>query len=193
MRKQRTSDAYRVWLSEIMLQQTTSEGRSGPIPKKFIARWPDVTALGRASLDDVLRRWAGSATTRARATSTTARGCGGARPWLVFPRYRQTVWARCRASGPYIAAAIAAIAFDRIASPVDGNIERVVSRLFVVEERVPQAEAADPAIGGDAARRLSRAGDSAQALSMDVPAELLLDARANQAGLRRTCPGLSDE
>src|SRR5438105_15156536 len=53
-----TSDPYRVWLSEIMLQQTTVKA-VGPYFEKFVARWPDVTALGRASLDDVLRTWAG--------------------------------------------------------------------------------------------------------------------------------------
>ena len=52
------SDPYRVWLSEIMLQQTTVRA-VGPYFEKFVARWPDVTALGRAALDDVLRMWAG--------------------------------------------------------------------------------------------------------------------------------------
>lgn len=159
-----TPDAYRVWLSEIMLQQTTVKA-VGPYFEKFIARWPDVTALGRASLDDVLRMWAGLGYySRARNLYACAvavtRDHGG-----VFPDTEQGLRA-LPGIGPYTAAAIAAIAFDRRTMPVDGNIERVVSRLFVVEEELPQAK---PLIQQLAATLLadSRAGDSAQAL-MDL-------------------------
>ncbi|MGY3423786.1 A/G-specific adenine glycosylase [Bradyrhizobium sp. F1.13.4] len=162
------SDPYRVWLSEIMLQQTTVKA-VGPYFEKFVARWPDVTALGRASQDDVLRMWAGlgyysrARNLRACAVAVT-REHGG-----TFPDTELGLRA-LPGIGPYTAAAIAAIAFDRRTMPVDGNIERVVSRLFAVEEELPQAK---PLIQELAATLLadSRAGDSAQAL-MDVGASI---------------------
>ncbi|MBR0718271.1 A/G-specific adenine glycosylase [Bradyrhizobium liaoningense] len=157
-------DPYRVWLSEIMLQQTTVKA-VGPYFEKFMARWPDVTALGRASQDDVLRMWAGLGYySRARNLHACAvavtREHGG-----VFPDTEEGLRA-LPGIGPYTAAAIAAIAFDRRTMPVDGNIERVVSRLFAVEEELPQAK---PLIQQLAATLLAdaRAGDSAQAL-MDL-------------------------
>ena len=158
------ADPYRVWLSEIMLQQTGVK-TVGPYFEKFVARWPDVAALGRASLDDVLRMWAGLGYySRARNLHACAvavlRDHGG-----VFPDTEEGLRA-LPGIGPYTAAAIAAIAFDRRTMPVDGNIERVVSRLFAVEEPLPQAK---PLIQQLAATLLgpSRAGDSAQAL-MDL-------------------------
>ncbi|OAF01723.1 A/G-specific adenine glycosylase [Bradyrhizobium centrolobii] len=163
-----TADPYRVWLSEIMLQQTTVKA-VGPYFEKFVARWPDVTALGRASLDDVLRMWAGLGYySRARnlyaCAVAVARDHGG-----EFPDTEEGLRA-LPGIGPYTAAAIAAIAFDRRTMPVDGNIERVVSRLFAVEEELPQAK---PLIRQLAATLLadSRAGDSAQAL-MDLGASI---------------------
>ena len=164
------ADPYRVWLSEIMLQQTGVK-TVGPYFEKFVARWPDVEALGGASLDDVLRMWAGLGYySRARNLHACAvavrRDHGGA-----FPDTEQGLRA-LPGIGPYTASAIAAIAFGRRTMPVDGNIERVVSRLFAVEEPLPQAK---PLIGQLAATLLgdsragdeSRAGDSAQAL-MDL-------------------------
>ncbi len=165
------ADPYRVWLSEIMLQQTGVK-TVGPYFEKFVARWPDVDALGRASLDDVLRMWAGLGYySRARNLHACAvavrRDHGGA-----FPDMEEGLLT-LPGIGPYTAAAIAAIAFGRRTMPVDGNIERVVSRLFAVEEPLPQAK---PRIGELAATLLgesragdvkSRAGDSAQAL-MDL-------------------------
>lgn len=163
-----TSDPYRVWLSEIMLQQTTVKA-VGPYFEKFVARWPDVTALGRASQDDVLRMWAGLGYySRARNLHACAvavtRDHGG-----IFPGTEEALRA-LPGIGPYTAAAIAAIAFDRRTMPVDGNIERVISRLFAVEEELPQAK---PRIQQLAATLLadSRAGDSAQAL-MDLGASI---------------------
>jgi A/G-specific adenine glycosylase len=157
-------DPYRVWLSEIMLQQTGVK-TVGPYFEKFLARWPDVVALGRASQDDVLRMWAGLGYySRARNLHACAvavlRDHGG-----VFPDTEEGL-RQLPGIGPYTAAAIGAIAFDIRTMPVDGNIERVVSRLYAVEEPLPQAkpriqELASTLLG------LSRAGDSAQAL-MDL-------------------------
>ena len=147
-----------------MLQQTGVK-TVGPYFEKFLARWPDVDALGRASLDDVLRMWAGLGYySRARNLHACAmavrRDHGG-----VFPDTEEGLRS-LPGIGPYTAAAISAIAFDRHTMPVDGNIERVVSRLFAVEEPLPQAK---PLIRQLAATLLgaSRAGDSAQAL-MDL-------------------------
>ena len=172
------ADPYRVWLSEIMLQQTGVK-TVGPYFEKFLARWPDVGSLGRASQDDVLRMWAGLGYySRARNLHACAvavlRDHGG-----VFPDTEEGL-RKLPGIGPYTAAAIGAIAFDIRTMPVDGNIERVVSRLFAVEEPLPQAK---PLIGklastllgesraGDEKSRAgdekSRAGDSAQAL-MDL-------------------------
>jgi len=172
------AEPYSVWLSEIMLQQT---GVKTVVPyfKKFLARWPDVEALGGASLDDVLRMWAGLGYySRARNLHACAvavlRDCNGA-----FPDTEEGLRG-LPGIGPYTAAAIAAIAFDRRTMPVDGNIERVVSRLFAVEEPLPRAkplirQLAATLLGasrtGDEKSRAgdeeSRAGDSAQAL-MDL-------------------------
>ena len=162
------ADPYRVWLSEIMLQQTGVK-TVGPYFLKFLARWPEVAALGRASLDDVLRMWAGLGYySRARnlhaCAVTVLRDHGGA-----FPDTEEGLRS-LPGIGPYTAAAIAAIAFGRRTMPVDGNIERVVSRLFAVEEALPQAkplirQLAATLLGAN--ENVSRAGDSAQAL-MDL-------------------------
>jgi A/G-specific adenine glycosylase len=162
------ADPYRVWLSEIMLQQTGVK-TVGPYFEKFVGRWPDVGALGRASLDDVLRMWAGLGY-YSRARNLHACAVAVLRDHdAVFPDTEERL-RTLPGIGPYTASAIAAIAFDRRTMPVDGNIERVVSRLFAVEEPLPQAK---PLIQQLAATLLadgdekSRAGDSAQAL-MDL-------------------------
>jgi A/G-specific adenine glycosylase len=168
----KAADPYSVWLSEIMLQQTGVK-MVGPYFEKFLARWPDVDALGRASLDDVLRMWAGLGYySRARNLHACAvavvRDHNGA-----FPDTEEALRS-LPGIGPYTAAAIAAIAFGRRTMPVDGNIERVVSRLFAVEEPLPQSK---PLIKRLATTLLSaggaesRAGDSAQAL-MDLGASI---------------------
>jgi A/G-specific adenine glycosylase len=168
-------DAYRVWLSEIMLQQTGVK-TVGPYFEKFLGRWPDVAAMAQASLDDILRMWAGLGYySRARNLHACAvavmRDHGG-----VFPDSEEGLRA-LPGIGPYTASAIAAIAFDRRTMPVDGNIERVVSRLYAIEEPLPQAKPRiqqlattllDDARAGD---EKSRAGDSAQAL-MDLGASI---------------------
>ncbi len=169
------SDPYRVWLSEIMLQQTTVKA-VGPYFDKFVARWPDVASLARASLDDVLRLWAGlgyySRARNLHACATAVRRDHGG----TFPDTEEALRS-LPGIGPYTAAAIAAIAFDRPTMPVDGNIERVVSRLFAVEAPLPQAKPLiqqlaktllGEAFAGDGKLR---AGDSAQAL-MDLGASI---------------------
>jgi A/G-specific adenine glycosylase len=159
-------DPYRVWLSEIMLQQTTV-ATVGAYFDRFVARFPSVAALAAASLDDVLHAWQGLGYyARARNLHACARAVmtlhGGA-----FPDDVEGLRA-LPGIGAYTAPAIAAIAFDRKAAAVDGNVERVVARLFAVEAPLPGAK---PEL-----RRLAetlvpdrRAGDFAQAL-MDLGA-----------------------
>jgi A/G-specific adenine glycosylase len=165
------ADPYRVWLSEIMLQQTGVK-TVGPYFEKFLARWPDIAALGRASLDDVLRMWAGLGY-YSRARNLHACAVKVARDYDgVFPDSEEGLRV-LPGIGPYTAAAISAIAFGRRTMPVDGNIERVVSRLFAVETPLPQAkpliqQLATTLLGASrAGDEKSRAGDSAQAL-MDL-------------------------
>ena len=184
------ADPYRVWLSEIMLQQTGVK-TVGPYFEKFVARWPDVEALGRASLDDVLRMWAGLGYySRARNLHACAvavlRDHGGA-----FPDTEEGLRA-LPGIGPYTAAAIAAIAFGRRTMPVDGNIERVVSRLFAVEEPLPQAKPLIQQLAAtllaDALRRreISRRGRGVSRRRQRAGADgsRLLDLHAEEAGLR---------
>jgi A/G-specific adenine glycosylase len=159
-------DSYRVWLSEIMLQQTTVKA-VGPYYARFLAKWPTVDKLAAASLDDVLRAWAGLGYyARARNMYACAKEVV-LRHQGIFPSDIDALRA-LPGIGDYTARAIAAIAFDAPAMPVDGNIERVVSRLFAIEEELP---AAKPTIKHLAASLLpsQRAGDFAQAF-MDLGA-----------------------
>ena len=167
-RKGETPDPYAVWLSEIMLQQTTVAA-VGPYFTRFLARWPDVAALARAPQDDVMREWAGLGYySRARNLHACARKVsseyGG-----NFPDTVDSLMA-LPGIGPYTAAAIAAIAFGKSATVVDGNVERVVARLFNIETPLP---AAKPDIRAKAATLTPqrRAGDFAQAM-MDLGATL---------------------
>ncbi len=162
------ADPYAVWLSEIMLQQTTVR-TVGPYYERFLARWPTVTALAEAPLDDVLRLWAGLGYyARARNLHACAKAVverhGG-----VFPDSLEALRA-LPGIGDYTAAAVASIAFDADAVPVDGNVERVVSRLFAVEQALP---AAKPVIKQLATSLLppARSGDFAQGL-MDLGATI---------------------
>jgi len=161
-------DPYRVWLSEIMLQQTTV-ATVGPYFDRFMARWPDVSTLAAASLDEVLQLWQGLGYyARARNLHACARAVvdrhGG-----VFPEEIETLRA-LPGIGDYTAAAIAAIAFDRREAAIDGNVERVIARLFAVGEPLPVAK---PRLAALAAALVpeQRAGDFAQAL-MDLGATI---------------------
>jgi A/G-specific adenine glycosylase len=160
------ADPYRVWLSEVMLQQTTVP-HATPYFRKFTARWPTVTDLAAEEDGEVMAAWAGLGYyARARnllaCARAVAREHGG-----VFPDTEEGLRA-LPGLGPYTAAAVAAIAFDRPANVVDGNVERVMSRLFAVEPPLPDSK---PELKRLAAAlvRDHRPGDWAQAL-MDLGA-----------------------
>jgi A/G-specific adenine glycosylase len=131
------ADPYRVWLSEIMLQQTTVATVSRRFDE-FLARWPTVDQMAAASLDDVLSEWAGLGYY---ARARNLHKCAVAVAALGrFPETESELRA-LPGIGQYTAAAIAAIAFDAPAVVVDGNIERVASRLFAIEMPLPKAKA----------------------------------------------------
>jgi A/G-specific adenine glycosylase len=162
------ADPYRVWLSEIMLQQTTVKAVA-PYYARFLARWGDVRALAAAPLGDVLKTWAGLGYyARARNLHACARAVverhGG-----EFPASEAELRA-LPGIGDYTAAAIAAIAFDVPATPVDGNVERVVARLYAVTTPLPAAKPEIRRLAGGLTPQL-RAGDFAQAM-MDLGATL---------------------
>lgn len=160
------ADPYRVWLSEIMLQQTTVKAVV-PYFERFTRDWPTVMALAAASRDDVLAAWAGLGYySRARNLHACAQAVverhGGR-----FPR-READLRDLPGIGPYTAAAIAAIAFGERATPVDGNIERVVARLFAFEVPLPAAKSEIKRLAATLTPA-ERAGDFAQAM-MDLGA-----------------------
>jgi A/G-specific adenine glycosylase len=159
-----TPDPYAVWLSEIMLQQTTVAAVK-PYFRAFLDRWPTVQALAAANEADVLAAWAGLGYyARARNLIACARAVaalGG------FPDNEDGLRA-LPGIGRYTAAAIAAIAFDRRAVVVDTNVERVVARLFAVPTPLPAARA-ELWRHADAITPGARAGDFAQAM-MDLGA-----------------------
>ncbi len=162
------ADPYRVWLSEIMLQQTTVKAVI-PYYAAFLAKWPGVEALAAADMEDVLKAWAGLGYyARARNLHACARAVAeehGGR----FPDSEEELLT-LRGIGPYTAAAIAAIAFGRRAAVVDGNVERVLARLFAVQTPLPAAGRELRAL----AERLApsrRSGDFAQGM-MDLGATI---------------------
>ncbi|MGE0005673.1 MAG: A/G-specific adenine glycosylase [Parvibaculaceae bacterium] len=168
-------DPYRVWLSEIMLQQTTVAAVAGYY-RKFLELWPSVAALAAAPRDDVLKAWAGLGYyARARNLHACARVVAGELGGR-FPDTEEGL-AALPGIGPYTAGAIAAIAFDRPAAAVDGNVERVMARLHAIETPLPDAK---PLIRGLAAAMVPerRAGDFAQGL-MDLGATVCTPKRVN--------------
>jgi len=191
----KAADPYRVWLSEIMLQQTTVAA-VGPYYERFLARWPTIDALARTELEDVLHAWQGlgyyarARNLHACARAVVARG--------FFPDSEAGL-RELPGVGAYTAAAIAAIAFGRPAAAVDGNAERVLARLHNVRTPLPTAksrlrEYAVALVPAD------RPGDFAQAL-MDLGATVCTpkqprcntcpwqaDCRAHAQGIAETLP-----
>jgi len=162
------ADPYAVWLSEIMLQQTTVKA-AAPYFARFLNIWPTVEDLAAASEDQVLEVWAGLGYySRARnlhkcAQAIVARFNG------AFPR-TECELATLPGIGPYTAAAIAAIVFDEPVMPVDGNIERVVSRLHAIDTPFPAGKAEIKRHARALAPK-ARSGDLAQAF-MDLGATI---------------------
>ena len=163
-----TPDPYRVWLSEVMLQQTTVP-HATPYFLAFTARWPTVGALAAEDDGAVMSAWAGLGYyARARnllaCARAVAREHGG-----VFPDTEEGL-RKLPGLGPYTAAAVGAIAFDLPANVVDGNVERVMSRLFAVETPLPAAKPELSRLAGTLVTD-DRPGDWAQAL-MDLGATI---------------------
>lgn len=190
-------DPYRVWLSEIMLQQTTVAAVFSYF-EKFTARWPDFAALASADDADVMAAWAGLGYySRARHLIKCAR--------VVVSEYRGKLpqnsaeLGKLPGIGPYTAAAIAAIAFGERVAVVDANVERVTARLFAIETPLPAAKPEIKAAVDDITPA-DRPGDFAQAM-MDLGASLCsvrnpqclicplqLYCAAQKAGLAETLP-----
>lgn len=168
--QQNKVDPYRVWLSEIMLQQTTT-AHAAPYYLKFVERWPTVEALAAAQEADVMAEWAGLGYySRARNLIKCAKevvASGG-----EFPDNEQGLLA-LPGIGRYTAAAIVAIAFGKRAVVVDANVERVVSRLFAIETPLP---ASRPIIAEETDKLTPdlAAGDFAQAM-MDIGATICVN------------------
>ncbi len=193
-----TPDPYRVWISEVMLQQTTVKAVI-PYFEKFLQRWPTVKALAKADLDEVLGVWAGLGYySRARNLYACAQVVAKNHK-AKLPR-SETELLKLPGIGPYTAAAISAIAFGARASPVDGNVERVVARLFAVREPMPASKPRLRALAGTLTPN-KRSGDFAQAM-MDLGATVCTPKRpsclmcplhsqcaAHALGIEETLPG----
>ncbi len=161
-------DPYRVWLSEVMLQQTTVQAVK-PYFERFLTRWPEVNDLAAAESDAVMAAWAGlgyyaRARNLKKCAEAVAKEHGG-----VFPDTEAGLKA-LPGIGDYTAAAVAAIAFNRQAAVMDGNVERVISRLYAIETPLP---AAKPVMKEKVAllTPADRPGDFAQAM-MDLGATI---------------------
>ncbi|MBB3065954.1 A/G-specific adenine glycosylase [Limibacillus halophilus] len=166
-------DPYRVWLSEIMLQQTTVV-TVGPYFERFVARWPSVQALAASPLEEILTEWAGLGYyARARNLHRAAQ--------MVTDKFDgrfpddEAGLKSLPGIGDYTAAAIAAIAFDRPAAVLDGNIERVTSRLYAITEPLPGVKPVLRRLVAEITPR-QRPGDFAQAM-MDLGAMVCQPAR----------------
>lgn len=161
-------DPYRVWLSEVMLQQTTVAAVRDYF-RRFTARWPTVGDLAAAEDAEVMAEWAGLGYyARARNLLKCARAVAGQHGGR-FPDSREALLS-LPGIGPYTAAALAAIAFDRPETVVDGNVERVMARLHRVETPLPQAKPELVALAAALTPR-ARPGDYAQAV-MDLGATI---------------------
>ena len=182
------ADPYRVWLSEIMLQQTTVAAVT-PYFDAFTRRWPTVDALAAADDGEVMAAWAGLGYyARARNLLACARAVAAAGGG--FPD-TEAALRRLPGIGRYTAAAVAAIAFGRRAVVVDGNVERVVARLFAVEMPLPGAREELYALA-DRLTPDARSGDHAQAM-MDLGATICTPRRpaCGICPLRSGCAGFA--
>jgi len=166
-------DPYRVWLSEIMLQQTTITAVR-PYYLAFLERFPSVEALAQAPVETVMQAWAGlgyySRARNLHACAKTVVAQHGAR----FPG-SESALLELPGIGPYTAAAVVAIAFDKPAAAVDGNVERVMSRMFMVDEPLPRAKRRLKTLT-ESLVPANRSGDFAQAL-MDLGATICVPKR----------------
>ena len=162
----RHPNAYHVWLSEIMLQQTTVATVKSYF-EKFVTKWPTLAAFAAAPLDDILHAWQGlgyyaRARNMVKCAQVVVRDYQGKFPETAIELERLP------GIGPYTAAALASIAFDDQVTPVDGNVIRVLSRVFAIQTPIPQSIKEITAL----AKTLTpptRTGDFAQAL-MDLGA-----------------------
>ncbi|MCK6418881.1 MAG: A/G-specific adenine glycosylase [Alphaproteobacteria bacterium] len=163
-----TPDPYRVWLSEVMLQQTTVPAVK-PYFESFLERWPDVQALANAKDDDVMRAWAGLGYyARARNLLACARVVCAEHSG-TFPQTRESL-KQLPGIGDYTAAAMAAIIHGEKVVPLDGNLERVIARVYEVVTPLPQAKTELRSLGMDLFSHCkTRPGDLAQAM-MDLGA-----------------------
>lgn len=185
----RWPDPYAVWLSEVMLQQTTVKAVI-PYYQRFLARWPEVSALAAAPLEDVLAAWAGLGYySRARNLHACAKVVA-AEHGGRFPRSEASL-RKLPGVGPYTAAAIAAIAYGEPATPVDGNVERVVARLFAVDRPLPAAKSELKRLAATLTPS-RRPGDFAQAM-MDLGATVCTPKRPSclMCPLQADCHGFA--
>jgi A/G-specific adenine glycosylase len=182
------ADPYRVWLSEVMLQQTTVSTVTGYF-ERFLARWPTIEALANAGRDEVLAQWAGLGYyARARklheCAQVVANDLKGRFPASVEELQQLP------GIGPYTARAVGAIAFGLNVVPLDGNIERVAARLFAITDPMPKAK---PRLA-ELAQSLAfpeRPGDLAQAL-MDLGATVCTPTKPDcqRCPIAKDCRGL---
>ncbi|CDZ53450.1 A/G-specific adenine glycosylase [Neorhizobium galegae] len=162
------ADPYHIWLSEVMLQQTTVQAVK-PYFAKFLTLWPKVTDLAAAPVEDVMAAWAGlgyyaRARNLKKCAEAVAAEHGG-----VFPDTEEGLRA-LPGIGDYTSAAISAIAFNRQSAVMDGNVERVISRLYAIDAPLPGSK---PAMKARVAELTptERPGDFAQAM-MDLGATI---------------------
>jgi len=188
-RRGQRADPYRVWLSEVMLQQTTV-AHATPYFLTFVSRWPDVTALANADEDEVMAAWAGLGYyARARNLISCAKAVAAEHDGH-FPDTEEDL-RRLPGVGRYTAAAIAAIAFGRPAPVMDANIERVLARLYAVETPLPAAKAELRQLAA-ALTPAARPGDWPQAL-MDLGAMICRprDPLCGRCPLAKPCRALA--
>lgn len=167
-KKGKKANPYHVWLSEIMLQQTTVPAVI-PYFTKFTARWPTIESLASAKADEVMSAWAGlgyyaRARNLMKCASTVAGDLDG-----VFPQEEKELLSLA-GIGPYTAAAIRSIAFNQPAVVVDGNIERVTARVFAIKTPMPQGKAE---IRKAAARLFENIEQAGKESSRDMPQALM--------------------